>query len=176
VDHLHRAACDRDSLRLRARQLARREREEWPHALATTEHGVAHRCMQTLWRNFHRWQQLEQLRFNALLPGCRPALKISVIGHELLFGAAEIFQHAVFKYLDLLLRILQRRLAKFKQLRTALVSRKRFFQRQLSRLHVRDNTFELGERRFKRGIRFGFYGFGHAACAAVLNAAFKLKD
>ena len=82
--------------------------------------------MQALRGNLHRRQQREHPRFDALLPRRRPALKIRVITHELLFGAAEIFQHAVFEYLHLLLGILQRSLAKLEQLRAALIGGERF--------------------------------------------------
>src|SRR5437762_8658035 len=67
----------------------------------------------------------------------------------------ERFQHALFQDQDLLLRILECRLAIGEKLGTPLVGGQRFLERQLPALHRGNDFFELGERGLKTCRRFG---------------------
>ena len=70
--------------------------------------------------------------------------------------AQNALQHALFQDLDLLLRVLERRLAERDELGPALVRRQRLLQRQLLAFHGRDDALELGEGGFevlgRRGV------------------------
>ena len=61
----------------------------------------------------------------------------------------ERLQHALLEHLDLLLRVLERRLAEREQLGAALVRRQRLLERQLPAFHRGDDLLELGERGFE---------------------------
>src|SRR6476660_169237 len=69
-------------------------------------------------------------------------------------AGCEGLQQALFEHLDLLLRILQRRLAVRKQRRAALVGGERLGKRKLAALHAADELLELGARGLEtvRGI------------------------
>src|SRR6185295_12708637 len=69
-------------------------------------------------------------------------------------------QDALLQDLDLLLRVLQRRLAERDELGAALVRGERLLQRQLAAFHRRDDRFELGERGLE--IQWDVRRCGHA--------------
>ncbi len=72
----------------------------------------------------------------------------------------EILEYARFEDFDLLLCLLEPRLAVLEQFGAALVCRQRLFQRKLSRLHRGDNILDLGQRCLK-GLGILGFGFGH---------------
>src|SRR5437868_15233518 len=79
-------------------------------------------------------------------------------GTSLCIGAAfrfERFQHALFQDEDLLLRVLERRLAIREKLGAPFVRGERFLERQLAALHRGNDFFELGKRGLKTCRRFG---------------------
>src|SRR5258705_13746031 len=79
-------------------------------------------------------------------------------GTSLCIGAAfrlERFQDALFQHQDLLLGILERRLAVGEKLCSPLVRGERFLERQLPTFHRGNDFFELGERGLKTCRRFG---------------------
>src|SRR6185312_458731 len=76
----------------------------------------------------------------------------------------ERLQYALLQHLDLLLRVLQRRLAVREQFRAALVRGQRLLQWQLAAFHPADERLELGERGFETGRGFGCLGHVRATC------------
>src|SRR4249920_1353625 len=72
----------------------------------------------------------------------------------------EILEYAGFEDLDLLLGLLQSRLAILQQLGATLVRRQGLLERQLSRFHRGDDVLDFGQRGFK-GLRDLGFGFGH---------------
>src|SRR5512145_626527 len=68
----------------------------------------------------------------------------------LLRTAREVLKQPGLENLDLLLRILEGRLAELQQLRPALVGPERLLERQLARFHAGDDAFQLRQRGFER--------------------------
>src|SRR5271155_2270642 len=89
--------------------------------------------------------------------GCIGLAQAITFHPGLLFVRREGLQYPALEDLNLLLRILQRSLAKLQQLGAALVCGERVGQRQLAILHGRQDRLELGKCGFKGlGRRVGF--------------------
>src|SRR5512146_1811637 len=85
---------------------------------------------------------------------------VALVGRERL-------QHALFEHLNLLLRVLECRLAEREQRGAALVGGERFGERQLAAFHPSDDRLELGERGFD--TRRGFGCLGHEKTVILPN-------
>src|SRR5258706_15478057 len=89
---------------------------------------------------------------------CRPSIQLwKSVGAVV---TVEILECAGLEDLDLLLGLLQSRLAIFEQLCATPVSAQRLLQRQLPRLHRGDDTLDLGQRGLEI-LRILGFGFGH---------------
>src|SRR5882724_3201036 len=93
-----------------------------------------------------------------LMRSCRPSIQLwKSVGAVV---TVEILECAGLEDLDLLLGLLEPRLAILQQLGAALVCRQGLLERQLPRLHRCDNVLDFSQRGLE-GLRVLGFGFGH---------------